>query len=290
MTKQSFADYKYNGHIWITLSEGEFYPDYLQDANLFYMPVLLLFKQLLESSEDSSSLLVRITTINETWMRIQLLRVFRKYVSPNIPVEMLKRKNKLTEIQDIFGAGFRPIQLVQAQFETRPIPDEVLCALLWEYKTRGQKGYDLTERFFNLFRLQFPNLRLIGPQRAGADIRLGDIFTDYPKPSRPVDFIVEDENQVVLSVGFARYDSDRGGSQEDDRIGGYQNAADEFLSYAQRNQLNAKLIFINDGPGLLLGSMWDDYARLEESWKGKIVVSTLRMIPERITLAWLKSE
>ena len=29
-----------------------------------------------------------------TWMRIQLCRVFRKYVSPATPVEMLKKKTK----------------------------------------------------------------------------------------------------------------------------------------------------------------------------------------------------
>src|SRR5205085_11294104 len=46
---------------------------------------------------------------------------------------------------------FRPIHEVQAAFSSRPIPDEPLCALLWEYKDRGKKGYDLTERFFELF-------------------------------------------------------------------------------------------------------------------------------------------
>jgi hypothetical protein len=48
------------------------------------------------------------------------------------------------------------------------------------------------------------------------------------------------------------------------------------------------LIFLNDGPGLLLSSMWDDYANLERSWPGKIIVTTLRMVSERITLEWLR--
>jgi len=34
--------------------------------------------------------------------------------------------------------------------------------------------------------------------------------------------------------------------------------------------------------------MWDDYSKLEERWDGKIKVVTLRMIPERLTLEWLK--
>ena len=90
---------------------------------------------------------------------------------------------------------------------------------------------------------------------------------------------------AVLAVGLARYDSDRGGAQEDDRIGGYRHCADEILQYAQAHNLTTKVIFLNDGPGLLLGSMWDDYARLETQWPGKIMVLTLRMVPERLTHA-----
>ena len=81
-------------------------------------------------------------------MRVQLSRVFRKYVSPETPVEMLKKKTKAKEICEQFGEGFRPIHIVQDKFNSRPIPDETLCALLWEYKDRGKKGYDLTEKFF----------------------------------------------------------------------------------------------------------------------------------------------
>ncbi len=83
------------------------------------------------------------------------------------------------------------------------------------------------------------------------------------------------------------YDSDRGGAQEDDRTGGYHNCADEILNYAKKHRLRTKVIFINDGPGLLLGSMWNDYARLERSRPGKILVATLRMVPERFTRDWL---
>jgi len=145
-----------------------------------------------------------------------------------------------------------------------------------------------------LFREQFPDLVLAGPARAGADIPLGTVFLNYPNPKRPIDFIVYKNDihinkQSVVAVGLARYDSDRGGAQEDDRIGGYRHCADEILTYAQANGLNIKLIFLNDGPGLLLGTMWDDYARLEQSWSGKIMVLTLRMVPERITQEWLDS-
>ncbi len=286
----SFADYKPDARNWITLATGEYYPDILKDACELYKPVLVLFGQLLKSSESSTRLFMQIADQSDGWMRVQLARVFRKYVSPETPVEMLKLKSKAKTICDQFGKGFRPIQKVQAAFTSRPLPDEALCAVLWEYKDRGKKGYDLTERFFSLFRSTFPNLHIKGPERAGKDVLLGEVFEKYPKPDRPVDFVIYDaKEKEVLAIGLARYDSDRGGAQEDDRTGGYQNCADEILNYAKKRHFRTKVIFVNDGPGLLLGSMWNDYAHLERSRPGKILVATLRMIPERITREWLFS-
>lgn len=285
-----FADYKADARNWITLATGEYYPDILEDACELYKPVLVLFGQLLKSSESSNRLFLQIAEQTDGWMRVQLARVFRKYVSPETPVEMLKQKLKAQKICDEFGKGFRPIQKVQAAFISRPLPDEALCAVLWEYKDRGKKGYDLTERFFSLFRSTFPDLQITGPERAGKDVLLGQVFKNYPKPDRPVDFVIyDDAKKKVLAIGLARYDSDRGGAQEDDRTGGYQNCADEILNYAKKHRLRTKVIFVNDGPGLLLGSMWNDYAHLERSRSGKILVATLRMIPERITREWLLS-
>ena len=289
MARKSFADYKAEGHIWITLATGEYYPDILVDACELYKPVLVMFGQLLKTSESSTRLFMQIAEVPDGWMRVQLARVFRKYVSPRLPVEMLRRKTKAKEICEQFGSRFRPIHQVQTAYATRSIPDEALCALLWEYRSRGKEGYDLTERFFSLFRETLPGLTITGPERAGRDIRLASVFKDYPTPNRPVDFVIYDEERTVLAIGLARYDSDRGGAQEDDRTGGYRDCANEILSYAQQHRLNAKVIFVNDGPGLLLGSMWDDYAALESSWPGKILVVTLRMVPERLTLDWLRS-
>jgi len=286
---KTFADYKTDAHNWITLSSGEYYPDILQDACELYKPVLVLFGQLMKSSESSIQFFLNISNVADGWMRIQLARVFRKYVSPETPVEMLKKKTKAQEICDQFGKGFRPIHEVQKAFNTRPIPDEALCALLWEYKDRGKKGYDLTEKFFNLFRQTFRDLGIIGPERAGRDILMKEVFADYPNPNRPIDFVIT-TGETILAIGLARYDGDRGGSQEDDRTGGYSNCANEFLTYANSKNINTKIIFVNDGPGLLLGSMWNDYANLEQSWQGKIIVLTLRMVAERLTPDWLNSK
>ncbi len=178
---------------------------------------------------------------------------------------------------------------MQEKFLSRPMPDEALCAVLWEYKARGQKGYDLTERFFSIVKEQYPALEILGPERAGRDIILGELFEDYPKPDRPVDFVLK-HNGIPVAVGLARYDSDRGGAQEDDRTGQYRDCAKEVLDYAQGKGMPLKLIFLNDGPGLLLGPMWRDYSHIEELRPGLIKVVTLRMISERITMKWLLSE
>jgi hypothetical protein len=235
-----------------------------------------------------------ISEIKEQWMRIQLSRVFKKYVSPETPVEMLKKKSAAQRICEEFGARFRNIVEVQKKFGGRPVPDEALCAVLWEYKDRGKKGYDLTERLFSILRELLSGFTMIGPERAGRDVLLGEVFPGYPKPDRPVDFVIFDGKKVdpkkAVAVGLARYDSDRGGAQEDDRTGQYREVAQEIILYANKNRLSRlKVIYVNDGPGLLLGSMWSDYAYIEKYWKGRVKVVTLRMVPERITGAWLKS-
>lgn len=283
-----FRDYKSDGHLWITLSTGEYYPDILPLACELYKPVLVTFGHLLAQAHSSTDLFMSISAVSEQWMRIQLARVFRKYVSPETPVEMLKQKRKAQDICNRFSHGFRAITAVQQRFGDRPLPDEALCAVLWEYKDRGKKGYDLTERLFILLREQFPTLKLSGPERAGKDVLLGTIFPDYTKRDRPVDFLICDGDEV-LAVGLARYDSDRGGAQEDDRTGQYRDCAAEILNYAETKRLKTKIIFLNDGPGLLLGSMWNDYAYIEDMYPGRVMVTTLRMVPERVTLDWLRS-
>lgn len=292
--EKSFIDYKDDGASWITLASGEYYPDILPQACELYKPVLVLFGQILRSSHSSIDLFMAISEVKEQWMRIQLARVFRKYVSPETPVEMLKKKSAAQKICGQFGGRFRNIVEVQKKFGTRPIPDEALCAVLWEYKDRGKKGYDLTERMFSILREHLPGFTMIGPERAGKDVLLGEVFPGYPKPDRPVDLVIFKGDEVnprnAVAVGLARYDSDRGGAQEDDRTGQYREVAQEIIRYADKNGLShLKVIYVNDGPGLLLGSMWADYAYIEKQWKGRVKVVTLRMVSERVTAAWLKS-
>ncbi len=98
-----FADYKQDAQNWITMANGDFYPDILPDACELYKPVLVMFGQFLKSSESSERLLEQITELKQAWMRVQLCRVFRKYVYPQTPVEMLKKKSMIpTGVQRVW--------------------------------------------------------------------------------------------------------------------------------------------------------------------------------------------
>jgi len=107
--KKSFADYKAEGANWITLATGEYYPDILPAACDLYEPIIALFGELLKTSESSERLFRQIIEQSDGWTRVQLSRVFRKYVSPSTPVEMLKRKSKVDDLIREFGKEFRSV-------------------------------------------------------------------------------------------------------------------------------------------------------------------------------------
>lgn len=289
MADQSFDDYKNDNYNWITLASSEYYPDYIQSAKNYYGPVLAEFRTLLTTSASSAILYRSIMNGTSGWMRIQLCRVFKRYISPTTPVELLKRKASTEANIDGFRSQFRKIAEAQAAFLLRPDPDETLCALLWEYKDRGKPGYDLTGTLFQILRETIKHSEIDGPEGAGQDIQLRDVWHSYPTASRPVDFIIKVAGEIV-AVGLARYDGDRGGAQEDDRIGQYREVAREIIEYCDAHEMpTVKVIFVNDGPGLLAGSMWDDYGRLDKMIGNRVKVATLRMVPERITKEWLLS-
>lgn len=276
-----FREFKEEKEKWITFIDSDFYPNYLDATRVKYTPFLKNFNELLELAQDSKALLILIMR-EKREMRIQLLRIFRRYVSPDTSVEMLKIKKNSEKILSEFGNRFRPIEEVRKRFNLK---NDVLIGLLHEYEDRGQKGYEVSSLFFKWFSDQkWENLTIEGPLRAGKDIILDSIFEEYPTP-RPVDFIIR-HNKKPIAIGFIRYDSDRGGAQEDDRPSGYRNAVNEILEYSNKRNLNLKIIFVNEGPGLILGSMWDDYSALEEIDKDNIRVVTLKMLNIRLTREW----
>jgi hypothetical protein len=272
---------------WVSVVSGELYPDYLEEANLIYRPVLIRFEQLLDEVDTSAGLFRAIAREPGSKM-VQLARVFRKYVSPATSVEMLKRRTKADEIINDFGDRFRSIAEVRERFRVRTVDDEAITALLYEYKDRGQKGYELTGLFFDWFESVFGStFKIEEPRGAGRDVYLPRVLEDYPH-NTPTDFIIRAFDNIPLVVGFARYDSDRGGAQEDDRTGGYGEKVSQILEYASSRHLNIKVLFVNDGPGLLLGSMWEDYARLDSIYGDKVMVCTLKMLDDRLTEEWIR--
>jgi hypothetical protein len=284
----SFSSYKASASNWITFVDSEFYPDYLDEAKVLYGSVLEQFTKFVNKAQSSAELLLKISQ-EPNPSRIQLLRVFRKYVSPDTSVEMLKGKTKIQKIIKDYGIRFRALEEVRQKLASRPDPDEVLMALLFEYKSRGQKGYELTEAFFLWFNKTFgDDYKIEGPQRAGQDVRLEKVLPNF-RHKIPADFLISRPDGTHLVVGFARYDSDRGGAQEDDRTSGNRDKVTEIRQYASTYNVPLKILFLNDGPGLTLGSMWDDYAALETYGEGDVMVCTLKMLDTRFTKQWLES-
>src|SRR5690348_10379730 len=87
----SWADYKATKQQWITLIENPYYPDYLQDARSLYEGTLSRFKELVADADDAASLL-RAIADEPGPARSQLVRVFRRYVAPDLPVQGLQSK------------------------------------------------------------------------------------------------------------------------------------------------------------------------------------------------------
>jgi hypothetical protein len=278
-----FGDFADKGSRWITVAGAEYYPDYLVGAVERYTEPLRVFGELATQSPSSAELFRNIMEVRDVELRKALARIFRRYVSPTSPVELLKRKLNVEKTLRDFGKSFRPIAEVRAAYESRPAADEAIAAVLKEHQERGKKGAELTNQFFAWVRLHLPGVSI----RGGRDIPLRRLFPDYPK-NRGVDFVMEEDDDI-LAVGYLHYDSDRGGAQEADRTGGYREAAEEIVPFLQRTGRATKLVYVNDGPGLLAGAMWRKYAELEKQWPYRIMVATLKMLRNRLSVDWLRS-
>lgn len=288
----NFADYEDEGADWIAVLEDDYYPDYLEQAQERHREDLLVFQEILEKVDSSGGILKHInnnwtTTGDEGKERRQLLRIFRYYICPVTSVEMLKKKGNEEMVLNDFEEFIRPIDKVREQF--RPFPDEALAGILDQYDDRGQKGYWVEEQIFQWFEENFgDDYNIEGPRGAGDDIYLNEELAEYPYET-PVDFIVYGPTNEPEIVGFARYDSDRGGAQEDDRTGGNKNTVQNIIEYSEEYGYDIKVLFVNEGPGLLLGSMWQDYAYTEEM-APNVKVCTLKMMDERISEDWVLSD
>ncbi len=255
-----------------------------------YREDINLFKELVLVSNSSAELLEKIRDSGYGGdKRMSLLKLFRRCVCLVCDTETTKkiRKHPTAELVKNYGHTFKPIKILQNNFRNLTREEEAaLAVLIGEYDDRGIHGYILTDLFFSWFEAKFPNFVIDGPRGAGSDIELSSIFPDF-SGEYPCDFVIKDENDKVLAVGFARYDSTRGGAQSDDRTGGNETKVLKAAEYVKATGNQFRIIFVADGPGLAHNDTWEAACQLDDSWDGNVRVTTLSLSDERITAEWL---
>lgn len=293
--EQTFADYEDEAHEWITIVEADHYPDYLEPAKERYEDEMQKFGELIEEVDSSADIIrelnERYTTTDDE--RTQLLRIFRRYVLPDISVEITKKKKNETVVTEDYADRLRDIEKVRENFNSRPMPDETLAAILDQHSDRGFKGYYVEDKIFEWFEENFSDeYEIDGPRGAGQDVLLKEELEGWEEVSEeetPVDFVLYGPDGEIELIGVARYDSDRGGGQESDRTGGNANTVKKVVEYSRRNDLDIKMLLVNDGPGLLAGKMWRMYSQIER-YADNVKVCTLKMLDGRISEDWVLSD
>lgn len=270
------------------------FPEILAACKIKYAGDIANFKNLIATSASSAELLKKIRSKEFTAaQRMSLLKMFRRAVSPVLDTEMAKKMNVLSESLIVsLGHTFKPIDLLKAQFASlTPDQEAALAALIGEYDTRGQLGYLLTGLFFDWFEAKFNGVFTIkGPRGAGRDIELSSIFPAF-KGSYPCDFVIRStaDSAKVLAVGFARYDSTRGGAQSDDRTGGNTDKVGKAKEFFNETGSKFRVLFLSDGPGMAHKDTWAEACQLDGAWEGNVRVVTLKTADLRITPEWLLS-
>ena len=278
------------------IQSGTTFPEFLKEKVDKYTPYINDFCQIVQECSSSQEVLERIrdksTKMNKE-KRMALLKIFRRCVSPVCDTEATKKINKIptSVFIDNYGHTFKPIAKLKKQFLNLPTEQlSALCVLLGEYDKRGEQGYVLTDLFFTWIEDTFENFSIEGPRGAGQDIQLKNVFSDFIG-NYPCDFVIREKiSNNVLAIGFARYDSTRGGAQSDDRTGGNSDKVFKAMQFSEGSGRNFKLIFLADGPGLTHKDTWFEACELDGAWNGKVRVTTLITSPERITQEWLYSD
>lgn len=275
------------------LEHGLTFPESLEKRLQKYRDDILLFKKLVAEAESSACLLEEIRNPNKySDNRMSLLKLFRRCVSLSCDTEATKKikKTPTASIVQNLGHTFKPIEILKGQFNALREPMiTALAALMGENDDRGQLGYALTGAFFTWFETNMLDFSISGPRGAGKDIELSSILNDFEEDC-PCDFIIQEkQTENVCAIGFARYDSSRGGSQSDDRTGGNANKVDKARRYFEKTGKALKLIFLADGPGLVHKDTWAEACKLDGAWDERVRVVTLRMAADRISKDWLLS-
>lgn len=275
------------------INSSPMFPEFLKRRNDKYNDSIELFRSLVMQSNSSADLLhfIRDKRFNAE-QRMSLLKIFRRAVSPVIDTEKSKKISIPTSLfVDNYGDMFKDITTLKRQFEFLSSSERsVLAALLGEYDDRGKQGYILTDLFFEWFANKFANIFTIeGPRGAGKDIQLSSVFPEF-KGNFPCDFIIRDATSgEVMVIGFARYDSTRGGSQSDDRTGGNNDKVLKGAAFKTNYLKKFKILFLSDGPGLTHRDTWEESCLLDGTSNDHVRVSTLKLAETRITEEWIRS-
>jgi hypothetical protein len=270
------------------------FPEILEILYEKYADAIETFCQLVRDSASSGDVLKAIRRPErDADERMALLKMYRRCVSPVLDTETTKKIKKISTetLIETYGMTFKPIGKLKEQFENlSPESRFALAALIGEYDTRGQSGYELTGLFFDWFEEHFKGKYTIeGPRGAGRDIELSTIFPKF-KSAFPCDFVIRRQSDdEVMAIGFARYDSTRGGAQSDDRTGGNANKVEKAKAFDTFTATKLKMIFLSDGPGLMHGDTWEEACNLDGQWDGRVRVITLKLAEKRITPEWLES-
>lgn len=295
MINQSFlSTIRYPESVVTAIASSPTFPEFVEGRFNRYVQYLDLFGDLIRSSNSSADLLdkIRNPLVHKADVRMSLLKLFRRCVSTVIDTEKSKKlKIPTSDFVNYYGHTFKDINLLKRQFTNMPDKEKyALTSLIGEYDDRGHQGYILTDLFFSWFEDRFSRrLTIEGPRGAGRDIQLSSIFTDF-NSDYPCDFVIRDFiSQEVLAIGFARYDSTRGGSQSDDRTGGNNDKVMQAAEFNITNRSNFKILFLSDGPGLTHRDTWEEACILDGKLNDRVRVSTLKLADERITEEWLRS-
>lgn len=267
------------------------FPEILEELYAKYESDISQFCRMIASSSSSGDLLAKIRSpAVSADTRMSLLKMFRRCVAPVLDTEMTKKITKVStqSLIDNYGFTFKPISELKAQFSELPKESRAaLAALIGEYDTRGQVGYRLTGIFFPWFEKTHPDMSIEGPIGAGRDIELSTIFPNFIG-NYPCDFVIRSKvGRKVLAVGFARYDSTRGGAQSDDRTGGNAFKVTKAKEFCEQAGTKFRLVFLSEGPGLTHRDTWQEACDLDGQWDGNVRVTTLKLAKERLTREWL---
>ncbi|CDT47946.1 hypothetical protein [Vibrio coralliirubri] len=293
MTHSHFSTIEDKHSVITAINSGVTFPEFVSHRADSYREDITLFSTLIADSDSSAELLEKIRNPKSYGKdtRMSLLKLFRRCVSTVCDTEATKKvRTPTSTFVDNFGDTFKDIDLLKEQFADLPESHfYALSSLLGEYDSRGEQGYILTDMFFDWVE-EFYNgeLTIEGPRGAGKDIQLSEVFPAF-NGDYPCDFVIKKADDTVLAVGFARYDSTRGGAQSDDRTGGNDNKVTKAQEFMRESGESFKIVFLSEGPGLVHRDTWEEACTLDGKLDGKVRVTTLKLAEERLSQEWLES-